>query len=212
MNNRYCFEALDKSLRDILAQTNSSNHNQPFGGKSILLGGDFRQILPVIPGGTKEDIINASLSSSPIWPKFKIMLLKQNMRLSIDAMVSAIYPNIELPTLEPSYFKERAIVTPKNITATEINNFILGVTHGTQRIYLSNASFINQLEFSGVPSHILALKIGAPIMLLRNLSPLIGLCNGTQLIITQLADKLQSNAARCPQTSTICESSHWINK
>ena len=263
MNNRYCFETLDRSLRDIMGQTGHSNHNQPFGGKSILLGGDYRQILPVIPGGTKEDIINASLSSSPLWPKFEIMLLKQNMRLSIaglgsdeineiktfakwilkigdgdlcdipffdeldeslikipcdlqlhtsgdpiKAMVSAIYPSIEQPALEPFYFKERAIITPKNITVTEINNFILGVTHGPQRIYLSNDSvdasssdndninllypleFINQLEFSGVPSHILALKIGAPIMLLRNLSPMIGLCNGTRLIITQLADRV----------------------
>ena len=66
MNNRYCFETLDRSLRDIMGQTGHSNHNQPFGGKSILLGGDYRQILPVIPGGTKEDIINASLSSSPL--------------------------------------------------------------------------------------------------------------------------------------------------
>ncbi|KAG5222160.1 replication protein DNA-binding [Salix suchowensis] len=114
----------------------------------------------------------------------------------IKAMVSAIYPGIEQPTLEPSYFKERAIVTPKNITVTEINNFILGVTHGPQRIYLSSDSidasfsdddninllypleFINQLEFS------------APIMLLRNLSPMIGLCNGTRLITTQLADRV----------------------
>ncbi|KAG5236749.1 DNA helicase PIF1, ATP-dependent [Salix suchowensis] len=44
----------------------------------------FRQILPVIPGGTKEDIINASLSSSLLWPKFEIMLLKQNMRWLVD--------------------------------------------------------------------------------------------------------------------------------
>ncbi|KAG5247255.1 DNA helicase [Salix suchowensis] len=43
-------------------------------------------ILPVIPGGTKEDIINASLSSSPLWSKFEIMLLKENMRLSIDGL------------------------------------------------------------------------------------------------------------------------------
>ena len=48
----------------------------------------------------------------------------------IATMVSAIYPGIELSALEPSYFRERAIVTPKNIIVTEINNFILGVTHG----------------------------------------------------------------------------------
>ena len=81
INNQYCFETLDKTLRDkmvVLAMINISC------GKSILLGGYFHQILPVILGETKEDIINASLSSSPLLPKFTIMLLKQNMRLLID--------------------------------------------------------------------------------------------------------------------------------
>ena len=42
MNDRRCFEALDRTLRDIL-----SNQEKPFGGKTIMLGGDFRQTLPV---------------------------------------------------------------------------------------------------------------------------------------------------------------------
>jgi len=43
--------------------------------------------------------------------------------------------------------------------------------------------FLNTLEVSGMPSHKLSFKIGAPVMLLRNLDPLAGLCNGTRLII-----------------------------
>jgi ATP-dependent DNA helicase PIF1 len=43
--------------------------------------------------------------------------------------------------------------------------------------------FLNTLEVSGMPSHKLLLKIGAPVILLRNLDPLVGLCNGTCLII-----------------------------
>jgi len=43
--------------------------------------------------------------------------------------------------------------------------------------------FLNTLEVSGMPSHKLSFKIGAPVMLLRNLDPLAGLCNGTCLII-----------------------------
>ncbi|KAG5251167.1 ATP-dependent DNA helicase [Salix suchowensis] len=158
---------------------------------------------------------NGDLCDIPFLDEFDESLIKipSDLQLHtsddpVKSMVLAIYPNIEQPTLDPTYFKDRAIITPKNITVTEINNFILGVTHGPQRIYLSSDSidasssendninllypleFINQLEFNGVPSHILALKIGAPIMLLRNLSPMIGLCNGTRLIITQLADRI----------------------
>jgi hypothetical protein len=54
MNNRCCFNALDRSLCDVLKNGNELPNDKPFGGKSILFGGDFRQILPVIPGGTKE--------------------------------------------------------------------------------------------------------------------------------------------------------------
>ena len=80
MNNQCSFEALDRWLRDVLA------HNQPFGGKIVLLGGDFRQILPVVTGGTREDIIHASLSSSPLWHEFKIFTLNENMRLSSNGL------------------------------------------------------------------------------------------------------------------------------
>jgi hypothetical protein len=45
MTHRWCFEALDKTMRDILSEHTPSNVLLPFGGKPIVLGGDFRQIL-----------------------------------------------------------------------------------------------------------------------------------------------------------------------
>jgi hypothetical protein len=43
--------------------------------------------------------------------------------------------------------------------------------------------FLNILEVSGMPSHKLPLKIGAPVMLLCNFDPSAGLCNGTCLMV-----------------------------
>jgi len=46
--------------------------------------------------------------------------------------------------------------------------------------------FLNSLTTSGLPKHCINLKLGTPIMLLRNLDQTQGLCNGTRLIITRL--------------------------
>lgn len=54
MANRNCFEALDKSLRDILRFNTQNSDQKPFGGMTVVLGGDFRQILPVVPKGRRE--------------------------------------------------------------------------------------------------------------------------------------------------------------
>lgn len=63
MAKKFCFEALDKSLKDIMSDHTSSS-NTIFGGKVVVFGGDFRQILPVILRGSKSDIIRATINAS----------------------------------------------------------------------------------------------------------------------------------------------------
>jgi hypothetical protein len=53
----------------------------PFGGLTVVFGGDFQQILPVIIKGSRPEIVNASIHSSYIWSHLKILSLKLNMRL-----------------------------------------------------------------------------------------------------------------------------------
>ncbi|KAM6593651.1 hypothetical protein CsatA_001354 [Cannabis sativa] len=81
MANKYCFEALDKTLRDILRTRYENSTTKPFGGLTIICSRDFSQILPVVPKGTRTDIVDASLNSSYLWPFFKIYELNQNMKL-----------------------------------------------------------------------------------------------------------------------------------
>jgi ATP-dependent DNA helicase PIF1 len=46
---------VDPALKDML-----------FGGKVVVMGGDFRQILHVVPRGTKGQIVDANLKMSAV--------------------------------------------------------------------------------------------------------------------------------------------------
>jgi hypothetical protein len=67
-------ETLDRSLQDIM------DCNEPSGGKVVVFGGDFRQVLPAVPRGTRAQIIDATLQKSHIWDKIHKIRLSQNMR------------------------------------------------------------------------------------------------------------------------------------
>ncbi|XP_019157745.1 PREDICTED: uncharacterized protein LOC109154399 [Ipomoea nil] len=81
MTHKYCFEALDKTMRDILRFTVPSSDQKIFGGKTAVLGGDFRQILPVIPKATRPMIVGATINSSYLWRNCKVLRLTKNLRL-----------------------------------------------------------------------------------------------------------------------------------
>ncbi|XP_022858273.1 uncharacterized protein LOC111379169 [Olea europaea var. sylvestris] len=82
MVHKYAFEVLDKMLKDI------TESPIPFGGKVIVCGGDFLQVLPVVQRRTKEDITKASLVFSHLWPSFTRLPLIQNMRAKLDPSFS----------------------------------------------------------------------------------------------------------------------------
>ncbi|XP_076930385.1 uncharacterized protein LOC143595165, partial [Bidens hawaiensis] len=94
MIHKHAFEALDRTLKDVIKDGNRRNCEHPFGGKVIVFGGDFRQILPVVQNGSRSDIVNASLSSSHIWTKCKVLRLTKNMRLTIGCQSSNLEDTI----------------------------------------------------------------------------------------------------------------------
>ncbi|XP_050065323.1 uncharacterized protein LOC114130689 [Aphis gossypii] len=229
MAHKRCFEALDRSLKDI------RNKNEVMGGATVLLTGDFRQTLPVIPRGSRADEVKACIKASYLWPLIEQLSLKKNMRVRLGGDVTAgkfselllkigngdfpeldgklvitkdlglvvtplqelivqIYPDIaDIKNKSMDWLCERAILTPKNDRAAVINEIILKSLKGTEMEYKSidmvlktddavhyPVEFLNALNPPGFPAHELVLKVGAQIMLLRNLHPP-KLCNGTRL-------------------------------
>ncbi|GBN94978.1 hypothetical protein AVEN_9899-1 [Araneus ventricosus] len=55
-------------------------NDKPFGGKVTIIGGDFRQTVPVVPRGTRADVIESCIKSSPLWSKFTHLSLTTNIR------------------------------------------------------------------------------------------------------------------------------------
>ncbi len=236
MINKLAFEVVDRTLCDL------TNRNKPFGGIVFVMSGDFRQVLPVIPRGSRVDIVSVLIKSSYLWEFVEVFRLSENMRASdvvvihldlgnrtfvdwllclgnnelksIDedyikcpnmmvlppadtqAMVVAIYLRLHEGQSTNEYLHERAILAPRNKEVSLINVMVLSYLPGAQVNFHSADSaedmevtntypseFLNTLEVSGMPSHKLSLKIGAPVILLRNLDPLARLCNGTRLIV-----------------------------
>ncbi|GBM60723.1 hypothetical protein AVEN_147978-1 [Araneus ventricosus] len=75
MAHKKSLEALDRTLRDL------KKNDQLLGGSLLLLAGDFRQTLLVIPNSTPADKLNACLKTSPLWKFVKIFTLKSNIRV-----------------------------------------------------------------------------------------------------------------------------------
>ena len=76
MLNKALLEAMDRTLRDILMQP-----DLPFGGKIVILAGDFKQCLPVIPGASRAGIVKQAVNKSYLWQHFQILELTRNMRV-----------------------------------------------------------------------------------------------------------------------------------
>ena len=100
---------------------------------------------------------------------------------------------------------EKAILTPLNKDADELNDIALSKMTGEATVHLSidsvlsqdpdeamhfNTEFLNSQHLSGMPPHNLKLKIGCPLILLRNLNPTAGLCNGTRLKLLNCTSRL----------------------
>lgn len=266
MQHKHAFESVDRCLRDIMSEIDPSRAKRPFGGLSVVFGGDFRQILPVIPKGTRAQVVSASLNSSKLWKHCKLFYLEKNMRLAsgnsdyenkqiadfsqwvldvgngklpvlgsddfttdplidipdkfliksskglIKDIVDVIYPDFLKNMTSSTYLRQRSILTPTNAIVGDINDYILDMIPGETHTYYSQDSladdvgaqndfntafpveYLNSINLPCIPKHELKLKVGTVIMLMRNLNQIMGLCNGTRMIVR-----------KCLKNSILCE-------
>ncbi|XP_056860125.1 uncharacterized protein LOC130508569 [Raphanus sativus] len=214
MMSKFCFEALDRSLSDIMGKISDS----PFGGKVIVFGGDFRQILPVINGAARPEIVLQALNRSYLWEHCKVLKLTKIMRLLTGCL--SVEDAKDLKEFSEWILKigdgkvnepndgEAEIEIPPEFLITDADESIEAISkdvYGDEKIYISADSidpsdkialnnealgpdFLNTIKVSGLPNHSLRLKVGCPVMVLRNIDPSAGLMNGTRLQITELMD------------------------
>ncbi|XP_076935615.1 uncharacterized protein LOC143602369 [Bidens hawaiensis] len=88
MIHKHAFEVLDKTLKDVMNVDLGNTSGPLFRGKVVVLCGDFKQIVHVVQNGTRNDCVNATISSSYIWSNCKVLELTKNMRLTVGSQMS----------------------------------------------------------------------------------------------------------------------------
>ncbi|XP_019188939.1 PREDICTED: uncharacterized protein LOC109183302 [Ipomoea nil] len=243
MMHKHCFEVLDRTMRDFLRFVDPHSEMKTFGGKTVVLRGDFCQILHVVPKGTRQDIVSSAINSSYLWDSCKVLRLTKNLRLSsvpnggnrqalqefadwianvgdgkmggrndgfaeveipkhmllssggddIKTIVHSTFPMFANGNTDPEHLLGRAILAPTLDVVNAVNDYMTELHNAESRSYYSSDAvckadgdngifadvhtpeFLNSIKVSGLPNHTLTLKIGSPVMLMRNIDHSLGL-------------------------------------
>ena len=122
----------------------------------------------------------------------------------LQDLIDFVYPPamIAMACTDIATFQHRCILAFHNDTINTLNAMILEQLPGNLHIFHAvdtsdvneadpdfaqlPAEYMQSLTSGGLPPSRLVLKVGAPVILLRNLYPKEGLCNGTRMIVTRL--------------------------
>jgi hypothetical protein len=110
----------------------------------------------------------------------------------------AVYGDLNERWQDTEWLAQRAILVPHNKVVDEINDQCIARFPGDQKTYKSidrtvsdedavhyPIEVLNRLNPTGMPCHVLALKVGLPVMILRNIEPP-RICNGTRGIVNRM--------------------------
>jgi PIF1-like helicase len=148
MTHKHVYDAVDRTLQDIM-QT-----DKRMGGITTLLGGDFRQCLPVVPGASRGQLVRSSIKKAKLWRHVKVLKLVQNMRVlaggqnHIDFLMDVGNGILSSPAV-PQDLKETSLkklidfVYP-NIGSTQTDSVILTTKNKT--VDMINDSVLEKLN------------------------------------------------------------------
>ena len=120
---------------------------------------------------------------------------------TLEELIDATFPELDLGC---DNITDGCIYTPLNKDVRIINNICIEKYPGDSKTYLSADSileddhkeavpteYLNVMNPSGISDHQLSLKVGAPVMLLRNLQagPNTSLRNGTRMVVIQMMER-----------------------
>ncbi|XP_071939902.1 uncharacterized protein [Coffea arabica] len=183
MAKRDTSEAFDLLLKDIM------DSDKPFGGKVIVFG----EFLLRVGEGTEPEDEDGRISLSN-----DILVPYDSKDNSLDRLIESMFSDLRLYSLDPYLMINRCILSAINSVVDDINQMIIDRFPGQPYTYTSTdrtlnerdqgdyEDFLNSLNPKGLPPHKLILKDNCPIILMRNLNPAEGLCNGTRLICKEL--------------------------
>ncbi|XP_019150299.1 PREDICTED: uncharacterized protein LOC109147106 [Ipomoea nil] len=118
----------------------------------------------------------------------------------IAEIVQSTFPSYGQGQLDHKHLESQGILAPTLDIVDKVNEYMNSMNEATSKTYLScdsvcksdtnadmlsevhTTEFLNSLRCSGVPNHSLTLKVGLPIMLLRNIDHTLGLCNVNTIV------------------------------
>ncbi|XP_027178175.1 ATP-dependent DNA helicase PIF1-like [Coffea eugenioides] len=154
---------------------------------------NFTEYLLRIGNGTKPVVKDENVEIPS-----KMLIRYSTEEESLAALINTVYPDFSIFASSNYSGINRSILTTKNDFVDEINDSLIQQFPGASFDYISRDAcldpsqqailedFINSLTPNGLPPHQLTLKQNTPIMLLRNIDPPEGLCNGTRLVCRSL--------------------------
>nr|XP_043636045.1 uncharacterized protein LOC122607184 [Erigeron canadensis] len=184
MAKRQAVEALDRTLQDI------TTVSLPFGGKVMVLGDPWFSHFLLRVGDGNEEVSEGNFIRIPD----DMAIPYSDAAKSKEELIEKIFPNLQINRGSPDYVTSQAILSTKNNYVDDINNQLIEKFWGEEKVYYSfdeaeddknnfyPIEFLNTLTVSGLPPYCLRLKVGCPIILIRNIDPSNGLCNGTRLV------------------------------